>query len=88
MAPPRYLITKLPDRSAHFSKEVLLTTLHFMFSVPGTDRIIVEPDAANSAANKLVARTGFRFQKEIQLSYKKANLYWYTKEDFLSEHPV
>ncbi len=79
MAPQKNKISRL-------STNVMITGLSFLFSL-GVERIIGEPDARNSSANELVKRVGFRFVKEIEMSYKKANLYFCDKKDFLKEHP-
>lgn len=68
------------------SANVVITCLSFLFTL-SIDRIIGEPDAENERANELVKRVGFRFVKQVQMSYKTANLYSYSREDFLKEHP-
>lgn len=66
---------------------VLLTGLSFLFTL-SIDRIIGEPDTGNKNANDLIKKAGFRFIKEVEMSYKKANLYFCDKKDFLREHPM
>lgn len=68
------------------SANVVIACISFLFTL-SIDRIIGEPDADNDRANDLVKRVGFRFMKQVQMSYKKANLYCYSREDFLKEHP-
>lgn len=70
---------------SELSKNVMITCLSFMFNL-NVDRVIGEPDINNKPANELVKKVGFRFLKEIEMSYKKANLYYYNKADFIAEH--
>ncbi|MBO9683173.1 MAG: acetyltransferase [Flavisolibacter sp.] len=56
--------------------------LKYYFSFPGAWIMFGEPDSANEPANKLVLDTGFEFIKQIQLSYKQANLYQLTRSRF------
>ncbi|WP_346239590.1 GNAT family N-acetyltransferase [Niabella insulamsoli] len=76
-----------PNKSAikNLTPDVMVTALSFLFSI-GIQRIMGEPDAANEKANKLVQKVGFRFIRQIQMSYKTANLYEYRKEAFLKIH--
>lgn len=74
---------KLPVKS--LTPHVMITALAFLFSL-GIPRIMGEPDAANEKANKLVQKVGFSFIGQIKMSYKVANLYQYTQEDFLRKH--
>lgn len=55
----------------------------YYFSFDEAGRLFAEPDQENTLANKLAIDTGFRFVKTIQLSYKTANLYSITREQFL-----
>lgn len=41
-----------------------------------------EPDIRNVKANALVQKAGFRFIKQIEMSYKQANLYECTRQTF------
>ena len=52
---------------------------------PEAETLYGEPDAANTPANLAAKRAGFQFQKTIQLSYKTANLYAITKDQFHQE---
>ncbi|HYE53968.1 MAG TPA: GNAT family N-acetyltransferase [Chitinophagaceae bacterium] len=64
---------------------VLQTFLEYFFSFPDIERIIGEPDAENHRANQLVQKLGFRFMKTISMSYKTANLYTCTRNDFINQ---
>ena len=46
-------------------------------------RVMGEPDIRNEKANSLVRKAGFRFLKQINMSYKQANLYECTRETIL-----
>lgn len=70
---------------SHLSRDVMITALAFLFTLD-IGRIIGEPDAHNTKANKLVKDVGFNFIKAIQMSYKIANLYLYEKADFMSRY--
>lgn len=65
---------------------IMITGLSFLFSL-GVERIIGEPDVNNKNANALVKRVGFKWIKQIELSYKTANLYFCEKKEFLKAHP-
>lgn len=70
---------------ADLSKHVMITALAFLFSLD-IRRIIGEPDARNIKANNLVQDVGFRFIKQIEMSYKTANFYIYDKNDFMIKY--
>jgi hypothetical protein len=79
MAPYRRPVPPLPAN-------VIITCLSFLFTL-SIDRIIAAPDINNKKANALVKSIGFRFMKQVWLSYEPANLYCYNRRDFLREHP-
>lgn len=56
--------------------------VRFYFSFGAAETLYGEPDSANTAANLAAKRAGFIFQKQIQLSYKTANLYSITRDQF------
>ncbi len=60
--------------------------IHFFFSFPVSARLFAEPDRENSFANRLAVKAGFIFLKTIQLSYKTANLYSITREQFFQSN--
>ncbi|TAN02238.1 MAG: N-acetyltransferase [Chitinophagaceae bacterium] len=88
MAPYKNIIRSYPRRLEHLSQDVLITALSFLFSSGSIQRAVAEPDCRNGTANLLAQEVGFRMIKKIQLSYKEANLYEYTKDAFLKRHPV
>lgn len=69
------------------SQHVLLTCLSFLFTLP-VGRVMGEPDARNVKANALVRKLGFRFIKQISMSYKTANLYALDRDVFRRRQPV
>ena len=75
MAPNKRPISSL-------SSCVFQSFIEFLFTYNEVQRIIGEPDAENQHANKLVKRLGFQFQKQITMSYKTANLYFCTRDNF------
>jgi RimJ/RimL family protein N-acetyltransferase len=75
MCPPRELKKGLTEN-------MLRAFIKFFFSFGAAQILYGEPDHRNSAANLAAKQSGFEFQKTIQLSYKTANLYSITKEQF------
>jgi hypothetical protein len=71
------------------SLSVITSYLDYFFSFPQATAMYAEPDIHNHRSNQLVKRAGFRFQHQILMSYKTANLYSITKEQFHAYgHPV
>ena len=70
---------------AHLTRDVMITVLAFLFTLD-INRVIGEPDVRNEKANKLVVDVGFRFIKTIQMSYKTANLYLFSKAGFINRY--
>jgi hypothetical protein len=75
MASPNLVIPNL-------SLSILQACLSHFFSYPEVKRVIAEPDTENEQDNKLVAKAGFRLLQKVSMSYKVANLYTCTKENF------
>lgn len=88
MAPPRYLLSKLPQKIKQLSRETLITALQFAFSFEGIDRVYTEPHIDNFHANELAKNMGFTFIKEISFPDKKANLFCFEKQLFLDTYPM
>lgn len=65
-----------------FSETMLRHFIRFYFSHSLAGQLFAEPDSENALANRLAKKTGFIFHDIIQLSYKTANLYSITKEQF------
>ena len=62
--------------------------LDYYFSFPKSKRMFGEPDEENIKANQLVEKAGFQFVKPITMSYKRANLWVCTREEFLKNSNV
>ena|ERR1700733_7052585 len=77
MAPNRMPI---PGLSFH----ICSTFLEYYFSFPEATRMFAEPDIHNIRSNALLKRLNFNFIESIQLSYKIANLYSLTKNQFIA----
>lgn len=60
--------------------------MHFYFSFPQSERLYIEPDQENNFANLLAKKAGFQFIKKVNLSYKVANIYSITKQQFHATH--
>ncbi len=70
------------------SVHMLSHFVHFYFSFPASSRLFAEPDKENSLANRLATKAGFRFLKTIELSYKTANLYCITKDQYYAADTI
>lgn len=66
----------------HFTPRLATSLIRYMFSVPGKDRIIVEPDARNAKALRRLQATCFELGPIIQLAEKEAQLGFLTRESF------
>jgi RimJ/RimL family protein N-acetyltransferase len=74
-----------PDQSKKgLSLDTLKTFIDFYFSDLANGSLYGEPDVENNMANVLARRAGFIFLKTIQLSYKTANLYSFTRSRYNS----
>lgn len=65
------------------SRAVIFTILGFLFSSPGKQRVVVEPDVRNDKIHPLNRAAGFRYAKQILLPHKTAWLAFCTRPDFL-----
>jgi len=81
-----FIMAPAEKRVAGLSYQMMKAFLFYFFSNDAAERMYGEPDADNIKANRLVIRTGFQFLKQIQMSYKKANLYVLTKERFQQQY--
>jgi len=66
----------------HFTPRLGTSLIKYMFSLPGKDRIIVEPDSRNAKALRRLEATCFELGPIIQLEEKEAQLGFLTREDF------
>jgi RimJ/RimL family protein N-acetyltransferase len=83
-------ILMLPPRESQkgLTESMLRAFIKFYFSFSAATTLYGEPDHRNTAANLAAKRTGFEFQKQITLSYKTANLYSITKQQFHATYPI
>jgi hypothetical protein len=82
LGPGKQIITRLPNLILHLTRKLLILAVDYLFTYGNANAVVVEPDVDNSAANDLARRIGFRFCRRLQLSYKMANLYRFSKNDF------
>ncbi|WP_144660973.1 GNAT family N-acetyltransferase [Paenarthrobacter nicotinovorans] len=66
----------------HFTPRLATSLIKYMFSVPGKDRIVVEPDARNAKALRRLEATCFELGPIIQLEEKEAQLGFLTRAGF------
>jgi acetyl CoA:N6-hydroxylysine acetyl transferase len=66
------------------SLQIVNTFLDYYFSFPQARKMYAEPDISNLRSNYLLQRAGFEFIEAITMSYKTANLFCLTREQFLS----
>lgn len=83
-------ILMLPPRQSQkgLTDSMLKAFIKFFFSFGVAQTLYGEPDHRNTAANIAAKRAGFEFQKQITLSYKTANLYSITKQQFHEAYPI
>ncbi|WP_309818791.1 GNAT family N-acetyltransferase [Pseudarthrobacter sulfonivorans] len=72
----------------HFTPRLGASLVRYMFSVPGKDRIIVEPDARNAKALRRLEATCFELGPIVQLAEKEAQLGFLTREGFDRSEPL
>ncbi|WP_248763660.1 GNAT family N-acetyltransferase [Pseudarthrobacter sp. SSS035] len=72
----------------HFTPRLATSLIQYMFSVPGKDRIVVEPDARNTKALRRLDATCFELGPVIQLAEKEAQLAFLTRERFDRAAPL
>jgi len=67
---------------------MLKALIRFYFSFGAAQTLYGEPDARNTGANVSAKAAGFTFLRPITLSYKTANLYSITKQQFHATYPI
>ena len=70
-----------PAKQLH-TGQVVRHCLHLLFDDPRTERVVVEPDARNTAAVSLMRRIGFSLGPEVQLPHKPAQFAFLTRAAF------
>jgi RimJ/RimL family protein N-acetyltransferase len=81
MLPPRQSVKGLTEA-------MLKAFIKFYFSFSAAECLYGEPDSRNTGANIAARRAGFQFLRTITMSYKIANLYSITKEQFYETNPI
>ena len=83
-------ILMLPPRESRkgLTEAMLQAFTEYFFSFLEAEVLYGEPDIANQWGNIAAKRAGFQLQKTITLSYKTANLYAITKQQFHATHPI
>lgn len=66
----------------NFTFAVMTVIMDFLFSDPGCDRVVVEPDARNEKIHILNRRAGFIYERLIALPEKTAHLAFCTRDQF------
>ena len=61
---------------------IIKSYLDYYFSFPQARRMFAEPDITNHRSNRVLKKVGFSFHHAIKMSYKTANLYSITKQQF------
>ena len=77
------LVAPVEKRIPQFTWHVFSTVMHYFFSLPFVNRVVVEPDKNNEKIHVLNKKAGFVYQKDIELPHKTASLAFCTREGFL-----
>jgi len=64
------------------SVAIVQAYLHYYFKFLEATQMFAEPDIRNNRSNRILQRAGFQFHHSIEMSYKTANLYSITKQQF------
>ncbi|WP_211228417.1 GNAT family N-acetyltransferase [Glycomyces tenuis] len=65
-----------------FTKGVMITVMDLLFDGFGARRVVVEPDATNTPIHRLNDWVGFRAERTVRLSDKRALLSFCTPSDY------
>jgi RimJ/RimL family protein N-acetyltransferase len=78
-----HFLTAPTDAPEHgFTLAVLVTIMEMLFADPATRRVVVEPDARNTAVHRLNSAVGFRIEQELPLQGKTAYLSTCTRAQY------
>ena len=78
-----HLLIAPADQPLHgFSLAVMRTVMAYLFSLPGTRRVVVEPDWRNHKIHALNRRVGFIHRQVVQMGEKTAYLAFCTRDQF------
>ncbi|MFD7923832.1 GNAT family N-acetyltransferase [Streptomyces sp. NPDC059740] len=73
------------DSPVHgFTRAVITTVMEMLFDDPAVRRVVVEPDAENTAVHALNKAVGFEVERAVTLPSKTAHLSTCTREQFLA----
>lgn len=64
------------------SVAIVQAYLSYYFTFREATQMFAEPDIRNNRSNQILQRAGFSFHHSIEMSYKTANLYSITKQNF------
>ncbi|MGW2632943.1 GNAT family N-acetyltransferase [Streptomyces chattanoogensis] len=67
-----------------FTRAVITTVMEMLFADPATHRVVVEPDARNTAVHALNKAVGFEVLRTVSLPSKDAYLSTCTRDQFLA----
>jgi RimJ/RimL family protein N-acetyltransferase len=67
---------------------IVQSFLHYYFSFQEANRMYAEPDLTNRRSNRILQNIGFAYHHAIEMSYKTANLYSITKQQFHATYPL
>ncbi|WP_328621420.1 GNAT family N-acetyltransferase [Streptomyces sp. NBC_00354] len=71
------------DRPLHgFTRAVITTVMAAVFADPATERVVVEPDVANTAVHALNEAVGFVSERQVTKPEKEALLSFCTRAQF------
>jgi hypothetical protein len=83
-----FLVAPADTPIPNFTLGVMTVIMDFLFSDPGCDRVVVEPDARNEKIHVLNRRAGFVYERLIDLPEKTAHLAFCTKDQFINALPL
>lgn len=76
------LVAPPEQRISGFTWHVFRLVMDFIFSEPGVERVVVEPDVNNADIHALNRRAGFEYHRRITLPDKTAYLATCTREQY------
>ncbi|NUT36712.1 MAG: acetyltransferase [Hamadaea sp.] len=77
-----FLVAPTDTPLSGFTRAVMVTVMELLFADPMTSRVVVEPDARNTAVHALNAYAGFTVAGTVRLPHKDALLSFCTRERF------
>ncbi|NGN65430.1 acetyltransferase [Streptomyces sp. A7024] len=78
-----HFLTAPAGRPVHgFTRAVITHVMEWLFADPAVRRVVVEPDARNTAVHRLNEAVGFTVERTVRLPAKDALLSFCTREQF------